>query len=204
MTIFDLLFLALVLASAVTLIYAAVAALARGRTGALGILRRLGIGAVVYLGIVAVVGLLAPRRVIQAGEPWCFDDWCLSVEGVSRTPSPPRVAYHVALRIFSRARRVSQRALGAWIYVLDRDNNRYAPEPDSSAVPLDVLLGPGESVSTSRTFRVPSGAGGLRLITGHGGAWIDTFIIGAGSSLFHKRTYIRLPAPAGAMGAEVP
>jgi hypothetical protein len=195
MTIFDLLFLAVVLASAITLITAAVTALFGGRARAVRILRRFGICAIGYIGIVAVVGLLAPRWVIEAGEPWCFDDWCLSVAGVSQTPAPPLVAYHVSLRIFSQARRVSQRALGAWIYVVDQHGNRYAPDPDPSAVSLEVMLGPGESVSTSRTFRVPAGAGELGLVTGHGPCCITTFIIADPSSLFHKRTYVRLTRP---------
>lgn len=197
MTIFDLLFLVLVPVSAITLLYAAAVAFLRGRGYAMRIVRRLGIGVVVYIGIVAAVGLLSPQRVIESGEPWCFDDWCLSVEGVSRTPAPPVDVYRVSLRIFSRARRVSQRARGAWIYVIDRQANRYAPDPDPSATSLEVLLGPGESVTTSRTFRVPEGAGDVGLVTGHGGCCISTLIIGDDSSLFHKRTYIRLPRPTG-------
>lgn len=194
MTIFDLLFILLVFASVGALLAAAVAAI-RGRGGrALAILRRLGICAVVYLAMVAVVGWRSPQRVLRVGDPWCFDDWCLSVESVSRTPAGPEVAYTVSLRLFSEARRVSQRAKGAWIYLIDEHGNRYAPEPDPAATPLDVLLGPGESVSTSRTFKVRADAGGLGLITGHGGPYDfpSIFIIGDEASLFHKRTFVRL------------
>ena len=119
MTLFDLLFLALVLASVATLIAAAVAAFRGRRSQSLKILRRL--------------------------DPWCFDDWCLSVETVTQRPAGSGTAYTVSLRLFSQARRVSQRALGAWIYVIDQKGNRYAPKPDRSTVPLDVLLGPGEA-----------------------------------------------------------
>jgi len=193
MTIFDLLFILLVFASVGVLLAAAVAAI-RGRGGrALAILRRLGICAIVYLAMVAVVGWRSPQRVLRVGDPWCFDDWCLSVERVSRTPAGPEVAYTVSLRIFSEARRVSQRAKGAWIYLIDQHGNRYAPEPDPNATPLDVLLGPGESVSTSRTFKVRADAGGLGLITGHGGPYdLGIVIIGDDASLLHKRTFVRL------------
>jgi hypothetical protein len=194
MTIFDLLFLLLVFTSFVTLIVAVVVAL-RGRGGrSLRILSRLGLCAAVYVGMVAVVGWLSPRRVLNPGDPWCFDDWCLSVEKVSSTPAPPGMAYRVSLRIFSQARRVSQRANGAWVYLIDGRGNRYAPEPDSSATRLDVLLQPGESVSASRTFNVPAGAQDLGLITGHGPAWIPYFIIGDDASLLHKPTYVRITA----------
>lgn len=193
MTVFDLLFLAIVLASLVTLITAGVAALRGKRKNALRILGKLGVGALIYVSIVVAVGLAAPQRILHAGNPWCFDDWCLSMERVTHTAAPPRIAYTVSLRLFSRARRVSQRAKFAWVYLIDRQGNRYAPEPDTSAVPLDVLLRPGESVTTSRVFNVPADAGELGLITGHGGpCCFPNLIIGDEASLLHKRTLIRL------------
>ena len=82
--------------------------------------------------------------------------------------------------------------MGAWVYAIDGRGNRYTPEPASSSVPLDVLLQPGESVRTSRVFKVPVGVGELGLITGHGPSGISTFIIGDQGSLFHKRTFVRL------------
>ena len=195
MTIFDLVFIAVIFASLATLTTAAIAAIRGRREHALAILRKFGICAIAYLSIVVVVALFSPQRILDIGDPWCFDDWCLSVENVSRTPAPPRVSYDVSLRIFSQARRVSQRAQGAWIYVIDRRGNRYAPEPDPSGVPLDVLLQPGDSITTSRVFKLPAAAGGLGLITGHGGpgCFPSCFIIGDDASLFHKRTFVRLP-----------
>ncbi|HTQ54861.1 MAG TPA: hypothetical protein VMI94_10395 [Bryobacteraceae bacterium] len=193
MTLFDLLFLFLALVTLIILLAVLVTAL-RGRGAqALRMLRNLGIGAAVYLAVVAVVGLLSPQRVLQVGDPWCFDDWCLTVEKVSHAAAPPQVAYTVSLRIFSEAKRVSQRALGAWIYIVDREGNRYPPEPDPSATPLDVRLGPGDSVTTTRTFKVPAGATGLGLITGHGGSPdLSKFVIADEGSLLHKPTYVRL------------
>jgi hypothetical protein len=47
-----------------------------------------------------------------------------------------------------------------------------------------------ESVTTSRVFKPPAHSTGLGLITGHGGP--GCFIIGDDSSLFYKRTFIRL------------
>jgi hypothetical protein len=193
MTIFDLLFLALVLATLITLLTSLVTAL-RGRGArALRILRNLGIAAAIYLVIVAAVGLFSTERVLRVGDPWCFDDWCLSVENVSHAPAPPFVAYTVSLRLFSQAKGISQRAKNAWIYIIDEHGNRYAPDPDPTATPLDVLLGPGQSVTTTRIFRLPAGSGGLGLITGHGGPVNPgKLVIGDESSLLHKPTYVRL------------
>ncbi|HTT63946.1 MAG TPA: hypothetical protein VMG35_18975 [Bryobacteraceae bacterium] len=193
MTVFDLLFLLLVLASLGTFLAAAVAALLGRGARALATLRKWGLGALLYVAIVAAVGFFSPQKVLRPGDPWCFDDWCLTVERVTQAPAPPQAAYTVTLRIFSRARRVSQRAKGAWIYLIDRGGRRYPPEPDPSAVPLDVRLQPGESVTTARTFKVPADAGSLCLITGHGiPCCYPLPIIGDDASLFHKRTCVRL------------
>ena len=193
MTIFDLLFLLLAVLTLLSMITAAIMAIRGQRARALGILRRLGVSAIAYVAIVAVVGALSPQRILRLGDPWCFDDWCLSVERVEHVSAPPQTVYTVSLRIFSEAKRVSQRAKGAWIYVIDQRGNRYGPEPDPAATPLDVLLQPGESVLTSRTFKVPVNAGADGLITGHGGACcFPSLIIGDDSSLFHPRTFVRL------------
>jgi len=192
MAAFDLFFLLLVVVSLGTLATALVAGCRRQRNRALQILRNLGAGALAYLTVVALVGITAPQRVLRVGQPWCFDDWCLSVESVRRTPAPPRVRYQVSLRVFSRARRVSQSAKGAWVYLIDAQGHRYPPEPDGSAVPLDVRLAPGESVRTSRSFCMPAGATPVGLITGHGPAWLPALIIADEASLFHKRTFVQL------------
>ncbi len=138
------------------------------------------------------VAYAAPQRVIAAGEPWCFDDWCLTVENVKRTDS----LYNVNLRISSRAKRVTQRASGAWIYLRDENDRHSEPLPDPAAVPPDILLQPGESVAAKRTFQVPANVRELGLVTGHGGppcGAMSLAIIGGGGCLFHKQTMIRLP-----------
>lgn len=192
MTIFDLVFLFLVVVSAATCGAALIAALrGRGRL-ALRILRNFSLAALGYIAIVAITGALAPQRVLHVGEPWCFDDWCLTVEAVDRTPTPPAMVYRVSLRVFSRALRTSQSAKGAWLYSIDRQGNRYSPEPDRSAVPLDLRLAPGESVAISRVFRIPENASPIGLITGHGPAWLPALIIADEASLLHRRTFVRL------------
>jgi len=195
MSVFDLLFLLALLASVVTLVVAAVSAIRGQRPRALRILRVYGACAAGYLAAGMAVSFLRPQRVIPVGEPWCFDDWCLTVEKVSRTPAMAQVSYQVGLRISSRARRVTQRAKGAWIYLIDDRGRIYPPAPDASVIPLDVLLQPGESVTTSRVFEIPSGVRRLGLVTGHGGPYcgsMDIVIIGASGCLFKKPSMIRI------------
>jgi hypothetical protein len=192
MTIFDLLFLAAFLASLIALLAAAYAAV-RGRTPrAFGILGGWLACAAVYVAISAAVAYLAPQRVMAPGDPWCFDDWCLTVKNAQRSDAD----YIVNLLISSRAKRVTQRASGAWIYLRDENDTHYDAIPDAAQVPLDVLLQPGESVAATRSFQVPAGVRELGLVTGHGGGpcgALSLVIIGNGGCLFHKQTMIRLP-----------
>jgi hypothetical protein len=193
-TILDLLFLASFLVSVIALAIAPYAAI-RGRTPrALSILRVWLVCVVLYLGTSVAVAYAAPQRVIALGTPWCFDDWCLTVENVYHADKN----YIVDLRISSEAKRVTQRAKGAWIYLRDENDTHYGPVPDPAEVPLDVLLQPGESVTAKRSFQVPADVNELGLVTGHGGGGppcgvMSLVIIGQGGCLFHKQTMIRLP-----------
>lgn len=195
MTIFDLVFLLAMLATAVVLV-ALIVLLLRGRfRSALRVLIGFGVFAAVYVLTGIAVSYARPQHVMNVGDSWCFDDWCLAVDQVDRTPVAQDVDYRVNFRIFSRAGRVSQRAKGAWIYVIDDAGRLYPPEPDAAAVPLDTLLGPGESVKTSRTFRVPAGEHELGLIQGHGGAYCGTmsfFVIGDSECIFKRPPMIRI------------
>jgi len=195
-TLFDLLFLCGALATLVSLAAAGALALAGRRPASYRVLRGLGLMAVGYLGLGLAVSFLRPQRVLSVGEPWCFDDWCLTVEGVSTTPVPAGLTYTTDLRLSSRARGISQRARGAWIYLIDGRGRRYPPQADASAVPLDTLLGPGQSVTTSRSFVIPPGIRPVGLVTGHGGPYcgpMSFLIIGSSACLFRKPPMVRIP-----------
>jgi hypothetical protein len=192
MTIFDLLFLACFLASVTALGTAAYAAIRGRMPRAFSILRVWLVCAALYVGVSVAVAYAAPQRVIAVGTPWCFDDWCLTVEKVKRADTN----YSVDLLISSDAKRVMQRAKGAWIYLRDENDTHYDPTPDPAGVPLDILLQPGESVAARRSFKVPGHIRELGLVTGHGGppcGVMSLVIIGNAGCLFHKQTMIRLP-----------
>jgi hypothetical protein len=195
MSIFDLLFLASALATVITLPVAAISAL-RGRGAkALRIVRTYGICAAAYFVIALAFDFFKPQRVIAVAEPWCFDDWCLQVENIERAPRGSKVSYDVKIRIYSTARGISQRANGAWIYLIDEQGRRYSAKPNPSTKPLTVKLGPEQSVSTSRAFEVPAEVRTVGLITGHGGPYcgaMSLLIIGEGGCLFNRPTLIRI------------
>lgn len=192
MNLFDLLLLVSVLGSVVSLVMAATLAIRGHRARAGRLLRRLGLYLLLYLGLSVVVSYLRPQRVLSVGEPWCFDDWCLTVDRVTEGPAG---SYTTDLRLTSRARGISQRANGAWIYLIDQQGQRYAPAPAPDDVPLDVVLGPGEVRQTARTFLLPAGVRPIGLVTGHGGGYcgmMDLLVIGNATCLFGKPTMIGL------------
>lgn len=193
LTIFDLLFLLAVLASAAAFVALVISIARRRHAQALRTLKVYVLCALAYFTTGVTVAFLKPQRVISIGDPWCFDDWCLSVDGVIQSPEPHGNSYNIALRIFSRAGSVAQRAKGAWIYLIDDRGRLYSPDPDSSAVPLDVLLQPRQAVTTLRVFHVPPGARPIGLVTGHGGRYCGPMaflVIGECGCMFRKPTMI--------------
>jgi hypothetical protein len=193
MSIFDLLFIILFLAAVATLLTAASFAILGRGARALALLRRLCICAGVYLGVIVLTSLLWPRTVLQIGDPRCFDDWCITVENVSRQATGARVTYTVTLRVSSTARRVSQRENGVTVYLADNRGRRYDPAPDKSEVPLNVRLGPQGSVTATRIFEVTADARDPGLVVAHeGGFPIGWFIIGY-ETWFRKPAIVRLP-----------
>ncbi|MGA2741889.1 MAG: hypothetical protein ABSG65_31175 [Bryobacteraceae bacterium] len=188
MTIFDLLFIALFLATVVTLLNATLLALRGQGARALAILRRLGIYATAYLAIVAIASIFLPRTVLRVGEPHCFDDWCITVENAARQSAGGSVAYNVALRLSSSARRISQRENNVAVYMTDDRARRYDPQPRQPEVPFNIQLGPQESVTATRIFALPADARKTGLVVTHeGGFPIGWFIIG-------YETWFRKPA----------
>jgi len=195
MTIFDLFFILIFFASVAMLAVVVVTALrGRGRQ-AVTRLAALGVCLALYLGVIALVSLASPPRVLALRQDRCFDDWCVAVENAARSPSPKGTALTVTLRVSNRARRVSQRENGVVVAVLDEKGRRFEAAAPREETPFNVLLQPGESVTTTRTFDVSGASGQLSLAVEHAGfsRFPGMFIIGDDSSLFHKPTIVHLP-----------
>jgi len=192
MTIFDLLFIAVFFATAISLSVAAYSALRGRRPRAIAILRWLGVYLGAYFGVLILVSLASPRRVVRVGENQCWDDWCIAVTDVRRQPASAVVSYVVTLRVSSRARRRAQRERGVQVYLTDDRGRRYEPALDNAAIPFDVLLQPQEAINTTRVFEAPIDSHDLVLVVSHGGGFPVCCIIGESESLFHKSTVVRL------------
>ncbi len=193
MSAFDLLFIILFLTTAATLL-TAVATAWRGNRGRAGtLLRRLGIGAVLYFAVLLLVSAFTPQRYLGRGERECSDDWCIAVQAAGRTRMADGLHYEVTLELSSRARRVPQRERFVAVYLRDADGRRYPPVADPGAVPFDTLLQPGQAVAALRRFAVPADARILGLVvTRTGFAGPGCCIIGDDASLLHRRTILKL------------
>ncbi len=195
MTIFDLLFVALAMASVGTLLAAGISLVVGRFRRAFTLLGALALGLTLYLGVVVAVSLLSAPRELAFGENRCFDDWCIAVEDVSRTSSAAGATYTATLRLSNRARRVSQRENGIDIFLQDASGRRFSAAADPAATPFNVLLEPGQSLTTRRLFEVSNASAPLFLAIAHeGGArFPGVFIIGDDSSIAHPPTLVRLP-----------
>jgi hypothetical protein len=191
-TVFDLLVIVLFFTAIGTLIAAAVLTV-RGRGArALGLLRKLAVCTLVYIGIVYAATALSKEIALHVGEPECDDDWCITVENAKRTPIKAITRYDVTLRIFSRARRVAQREMGARdVYLVDSEWRRYDPVRTGAEVALNTLLQPGESVITSRCFEVPADVRGIGLMVDRPSILPVCLVIGE-CGAFHKGTIVRM------------
>jgi hypothetical protein len=165
MNIYEPLFLLLALVTLLTWATAFILAVSGRARRAGRILRRWAIGAAIYFAVVIVVSAVQPRRDFALGEPQCFDDWCIAVVG-RHSASDPR-SVDVTLRVSSRAKRVPMGERGAAVYLTDAQYRRFEPDPEASDVPLDTVIGPGESFDTSRHFRVPVDAADLAIVYAH-------------------------------------
>lgn len=139
----------------------------------------------------------------------CFDDWCLSVERVVQQVTiggSPKVDtahgtfYLVTIRVLSKARAITQRALDVQIYLLDKRNQRYNPDAAGQQAldatgqggqPLNSELAPGSSFTRTIVFDIPKGLSQLALVVTHG-LFPDVLVIGSEQSFFHKPTINQL------------
>lgn len=187
-----------VLASFVTLLIAAYRVIRGRRPAALRLVARWVLCALAYLAISVAVSWTRPARVIEQGQNWCFDDWCIAVEAVRSAPSPNGrdVTYTADIRIYNDARS-PEGVRGFWAYLRDEDDRRYAPAPGPWKDVVAARVPPHGFARTSVDFVVPRGARDLGLVTGHGGGTPCGLLpslleIGQAGCLFHKPNMIRV------------
>lgn len=173
MSIFDLLLILLVLATAIAVVIAIMALFVRRRAVAGKLLSGVIVVWIVYLGVGAVVAVLAPQHIVALGEDRCFDEMCFAVMGWNRIPSinvvsaadPARSVYFVDVRISNRSRGRAQREVGRTGVLIDRSGRVYgiskeglrqfSPAGGPRYPGLDAEVGPGQSLETRLVFELP-------------------------------------------------
>jgi hypothetical protein len=148
----------------------------------------------VYTLALIAVSLLTPQKIVNIGDSYCVDIWCIGINGVSPKPLGQEIVYKIDVRIFSDANRVTTSAKNVSLYLLDERGRRFPLINDPSVIPFDVPLNPGQSVSTSLTFTTKADARQL-FLTGDTGReppfWVRLYF-GNDDSLLHKRTLLRV------------
>jgi hypothetical protein len=145
-----------------------------------------------YTALTIVVSLLLPQKVVNPGQAYCVDSWCIRIQNVTRTSLGQNVTYKADVRIFSDLNTGTTGARGASLYVVDERGRRFPLVPDPAVVPFDTELSPKQSIDTSLTFLVAADAQHLSLRGDGPGLWISKFFIGDDSAWLHRPTLIRV------------
>lgn len=120
---------------------------------------------VVFSVVQALTITLTPQTVVNRGESFCYDIWCIGVTGVTPSAYSGNVVYKVNVHIFSDAGSGGKIHGKMNLFLVDEHDRRFAPLPDSSVIPFAQELAPQEGIDTTLTFRVMSDATHLYLIS---------------------------------------
>ena len=155
--------------------------------------------AVAYVGAVVLVSVFTPKTIVNIGDSYCWDLWCVGIRSVNTTPQDQNTLYtaQVSLFVDSPTAELELRDPGKgqakqFFYAVDEQGRRfpilaYAPLADAT-----VTVKPGESVKSSLTFLAPANARNLYL-TGDIEAppWVRLYF-GSDLNPFHRRTLLRV------------
>jgi hypothetical protein len=148
-----------------------------------------------YVAALALVSLLTPGTVVNIGDSYCYDLWCLGVDQVKAAPKGRDVLYTAEVRISvdsSHPHQLPAEQAKGFFYVLDDQGKRYSLLPEASFADADVTVHPGESVMSSLAFVAPRSARKLYLIGKDGGMpWVYLYF-GSDISLLHRPALLRI------------
>ncbi len=150
-----------------------------------------------YLTVLVLVSLLTPGTIVNIGDSYCYDLWCLGVDQVNATPRGQDILYTAEVRISvdsSQPHHLPADQAKDFFYILDDQDRRYPLLKEASFLNTDLTVQPGESVKSSFAFLAPPKARKLYL-GGNAGRlflpWVYLYF-GSDVSLFHRPTRLRL------------
>jgi hypothetical protein len=150
-----------------------------------------------YVAMTIAVSLLTPQAIVNPGQAYCNDNWCISIRNVTRTQLEHDIAFRVDARVFSDANStVRTSGKGVLLYLVDEHNRHFPLIADPAATPFDIELNPGQAVNTSLTFFAAADARPLFLKIDWPGnrlvKFLVKFAIGNDRSLLHQPTLLRV------------
>jgi hypothetical protein len=184
------------LASAAILL-TAVVFLALGRfRQARNMVRWWGVCAAGYVAMTIAFSLLTPQAIVNPGQSYCNDNWCISIRSVTKTQFGHDIAVKADARVFTDETNVKQSVKGVSLYLVDEHNRRFPLITDPAVTPFDTELNPGQSLDTTLTFLAAPDAQQLFLKIDWGGdglvKFLVKFVIGNDRSLLHRPTLLRV------------
>jgi hypothetical protein len=210
MTIFDLLLILLVLATALAILTVVGALLFRRWRLAAGLAIGILVVWAVYLGAGTAVAVLTPQHIMPVGEDRCFDEMCFAVTGFHRAAAiesaggvakPEGVFLIVDVRVSNRGGH-AQRENGRKGVVLDQSGHVYEVSQagiealSGAAGPLpglDSKVGPGQNLDTKLVFDLPANASHPAFALSSGLGFNPASIVIADEAHFlHKPTIVPL------------
>jgi hypothetical protein len=145
-----------------------------------------------YVATLMLVSTVTPRTIVSIGDGYCWDLWCIGVEHVNATPQGQNTLYSAKVRVFSDANHVPTSRTKNFLYVVDEEGRRFPVFQNRTALPLDVAVHPGESVTTSLSFLAPAKARKLYLAGDQVAMPWVYFYFGSDLNPLHRRTLLRL------------
>jgi|SRR5579862_8928688 len=154
-------------------------------------------GALGYVATTIAVSLLTPQAIVNPGQSYCNDNWCISIRSVTRTQLGHDINVKADASVFTDDSTVTRGNKGASLYLVDEHNRRFPLIADPAVtVVFDTELNPGQPLDTTLTFLAPADAQQLFLkIDWPGNRLVKVlvkFVIGNDRSLLHRPTLLRV------------
>jgi len=209
MSLFDLLFLALMAVVAVTagrVLYLLIRR--RFRPAGKASIRLL-LFVAVYMFVLLGFSIAEPQKEVPIGTPQCFDDWCIAVQQVTRQDaigaSRANGTFWIAtVSVSSRAKGRPQRETDVRVYLTDDGGRQFDVSPAGqraleqqglAGMPPTSFVPAGGSIESRLAFDVPRDVRHLSLVKASWGWFPFRLIIGDPQSWLHRPTVVPLDVP---------
>jgi hypothetical protein len=120
---------------------------------------------VVFWLLQAIAIRLTPQTVVNRGDSFCYDIWCIGVTSVTPSAGTGNAVYKVDVHIFSDAGSGGKIHGKMNVFLVDDHGRRFPLLPDPSVTPFTRELAPQEGIDTTLTFQATPDSKHLYLIS---------------------------------------